>query len=130
MKRSILVALATSVLLWLSFAGFACLSAYFKQLNAIHFSINYLYAQVAVQIVMWVVFGVLAALLVRPQWISGLSPLLYLLIAVLFFYISIRFPLPFSVHGTTVYPPISTVYAAGALSGLSAVLWIGKKRKK
>lgn len=124
MFKSLLISLLTSALTWLNFSAFACLAAYFKQQNAIHFSTTYLYAQVAVQVLMWIVFGILCALLLRPKWISGLSPFVYLLLAVLFFYISIRFPLPFQFFGSTVYPPLSTVYGAGALTGMSLVLWI------
>lgn len=130
MLKSLLAALGTSALVWLSFSAFAWVSAYFKQQSATHFSVSYLYAQVAVQLLMWAVFGVLAALLLRPQWLSGLSPLVYLLMGALFFYISIRYPLPFHSFGMTVYPPISTVYGAGALAGMSAVLWLAGKRRK
>lgn len=111
MKRSILVALGTSVFYWLIFTGFGYLEALAILNNARHFSPYNILLNFAITLAPWFILGLTSRWLVAEKDASFPAALIYLLAAALAFYASLRFSLPMYHNGARVYGTMSNVYA-------------------
>lgn len=111
MKRSILVALGTSVFYWLIFTGFDYLAELGRWDNVRHFSVYNFWRNLALVLAPWLLCGVASRWLVAEKYASIPAALIYLLAAALAFYASLRFSLPMYHNGARVYGTMSNVYA-------------------
>lgn len=137
MKRSILVALGTSVLFWLIFTGFDYLAELGRWDNVRHFSVYNFWRNLALVLAPWLLCGVASRWLVAEKYASLPAALIYLLAAALAMYASFRFPLPLY-HGgmriqgsmSDVYAPIESCYLFVVIFGLTLSRSLTKRSHK
>lgn len=111
MKRSILVALGTSVFYWLIFTGFGYLEALAILNNARHFSPYNILLNFAITLAPWFILGLTSRWLVAEKDASFPAALIYLLAAALAFYASLRLSLPLYHNGARIHGSMSSISA-------------------
>lgn len=111
MKRSILVALGTSVLFWLIFTGFDYLAELGRWDNVRHFSVYNFWRNLALVLAPWLLCGIASRWLVAEKYASIPAALIYLLAAALAFYASLRLSLPLYHNGARIHGSMSSISA-------------------
>lgn len=139
MKRSILTALAMSVLLWCTFTGFGYLEKSLLFGTSLSFERGGFWANFACLLAPYLVCAILAAVLHATDERNATFPaaLIYLAATVLAFFLATRLRLPVYHDGNRVYgtnsifmPPIESAYLLFFFSAYTFSRGITKRRRQ
>ena len=135
MKRSILVALGTSVFYWLIFTGFDYLAKVQKYKFSIFSPDRTIFGWSEAIVVYyvytltpWLIVGMLCALLIRDDWLTLFSPLIYLAASVFSFYATLHLPIP--LRGDTYFPSLASVLLFVLRASFTFVRWLLIRKRK
>ena len=138
MKRSVLTALAMSVLLWCAFTGFGYLKLGVMLDTSVQFSRAGFWLHLFLSLAPYLVCGVIAAVLhaTDERKATFAAALLYLAATMLAFFLATRLRLPVYNDGNRVYgtnsifmPPIESAYLLFFFSTYTFSRGITKRRK-